>query len=34
VGVKIGDFGWVGANLKYYMEKITTSIPASGLISV
>jgi len=30
VGVKIGDFGWVGANLKYYMEKITNEYSGFG----
>jgi hypothetical protein len=30
VGVKIGDFGWVGANLKYYMEKITKDYSGFG----
>lgn len=30
VGVKIGDFGWVGANLKYYMEKITSDYSGFG----
>ena len=30
VGVKIGDFGWVGANLKYYMEKITSEYSGFG----
>jgi hypothetical protein len=30
VGVKIGDFGWVGANLKYYMEKITRDYSGFG----
>jgi hypothetical protein len=30
VGVKIGDFGWVGANLKYYMEKITQNHSGFG----
>jgi len=30
VGVKIGDFGWVGANLKYYMEKITQDYSGFG----
>jgi len=30
VAVKIGDFGWVGANLKYYMEKITKNYSGFG----
>jgi hypothetical protein len=30
VGVKIGDFGWVGANLKYYMEKVTNEYSGFG----
>jgi len=30
VGVKIGDFGWVGANLKYYMERITRDYSGFG----
>jgi len=30
VGVKIGDFGWVGANLKYYIERITNEYSGFG----
>lgn len=30
VAVKIGDFGWVGANLKYLMEKITNEYSGFG----
>ena len=30
VAVQIGDFGWVGANLKYYMEKITNEYSGFG----
>ena len=30
VAVKLGDFGWVGANLKYYMEKITKNYSGFG----
>ncbi len=30
VGVKIGEFGWVGANLKYLMEKVTNEYSGFG----
>ncbi len=30
VAVKIGDFGWVGANLKYYIEKVTKEYSGFG----
>lgn len=30
VAVKLGDFGWVGANIKYYLEKITKEYSGFG----
>lgn len=30
VAVKLGDFGWVGANLKYYIERITNEYSGFG----
>jgi hypothetical protein len=30
LAVKLGDFGWVGANLKYYTEKITKDYSGFG----
>jgi len=30
VAVKLGDFGWVGANIKYYLEKITQEYSGFG----